>query len=189
MAQPKAGNVIRKIAIAFLLVGSIVFLDISTKRWATAALFEQVTIPGIGGMPLTLAFNQGVAFGLALPDAGRWMIIIATIVVLIVLSNMYVRAAPDDWSRLLSLQLVSAGAIGNLIDRVRWDTGVVDFIGPFDIGSVQFPIFNIADIAITSGAVMLAISLLREDAAASDVVEGEAALVEEPVLNADGTVS
>jgi signal peptidase II len=82
------------------------------------------------------------------------------------------------------VQLVGAGAIGNLIDRVRWNGGVVDFIGPFDIGSMQFPIFNIADMAITIGAVLLALSLLREDAASGDVTAD--ITDEDRVLSTDG---
>jgi signal peptidase II len=76
---------------------------------------------------------------------------------------MFLKAHPRDWSRLLAVQLVGAGAIGNLIDRVRWDGGVVDFIGPFDLGSMQFPIFNVADMAITTGAILLALTLLRDE--------------------------
>jgi signal peptidase II len=59
---------------------------------------------------------------------------------------------------------VTAGALGNLIDRVRWDLGVVHFIGPFDLGMFHWPIFNVADMAITTGALMLGVSLWREEA-------------------------
>jgi signal peptidase II len=172
--------VIRKIALAVVMGGGIVALDIYTKSWATEALLHGSTIQ-IAGVPLTLAYNQGVAFGLQLPTAGRFIIILATMLVLVVLSNMFMKADKRDWTRLLAVQLVGAGAIGNLIDRVRWDGGVVDFIGPFGMGSLQWPIFNIADMAITTGAVFLALSLLREDAAV-------AAVEEECALDIDGTV-
>ena len=58
-----------------------------------------------------------------------------------------------------------AGALGNLIDRVRWDRGVVDFIGPIDLGITHWPIFNVADMAISCGAVMLALSFWQEERA------------------------
>jgi len=154
---------IRRILLAALVIGSIVAIDIQTKAWAATTLAQGATIHGAGRIPLTLAFNEGVAFGLQLPSAGRFLIIFATLLVLGVLSTMFMRARPQDWTRLMELQLVSAGAIGNLIDRVRWNGGVVDFIGPFDIGSMQFPIFNVADMAITTGAILLALSLLREE--------------------------
>jgi signal peptidase II len=53
--------------------------------------------------------------------------------------------------------------VGNLYDRVRWNRGVVDFLGPIDLGFWDFPIFNVADMAITCGAVLLAISFWFEE--------------------------
>ncbi len=173
---------IRKIWLAIVMVGGLVALDIYTKNWATDVLHHGFTIEGVGGIPLTLAYNQGIAFGLPLPSAGRWIIIVATVIVLYVLSGMFLKADARDWGRLMPVQLVGAGAIGNLIDRVRWDRGVVDFIGPVDLGVMHWPIFNVADMAITTGAVFLALSLLREDAAL--------ALAEKQrTLEMDGTVN
>lgn len=158
----------QRLAVTLAIVGTIVVADIVTKRWALATLWHGPQ-EALGGMvPLTLAFNRGIAFGLPLPaTAGRWLIIIATFVILFVLADIFRRAERGDWVRMLAIQLVSAGAIGNLIDRVRWDGGVVDFIGPINLGFMYWPIFNIADMAITVGAVMLGISLLREEAAAA----------------------
>lgn len=160
----------QRILLAALVVGSIVGLDIITKRWALASLYHGYSQDAFG-VPLTLAFNRGIAFGLPLPQAGRWLIIIATFVVLWVLVDLFRRAEPRDWLRLASVQLVAAGAIGNLVDRLRWDRGVVDFIGPIDIGFMHWPIFNVADMAITGGAIMLAVSLWREESAASAAAE------------------
>jgi signal peptidase II len=176
----------QKLLLAAMVVGSVVFADIATKRWALGTLYHGHIVDGLGGLvPMTLAYNRGIAFGLPLPDAGRWLIIIATIVVLYVLSNLFLRAERGDWLRLLSIELVAAGAIGNLIDRVRWDRGVVDFIGPIDLGFMHWPIFNIADMAITTGAILLAISLWREEnALAAAAVANEAG--EDPAT--DGTL-
>jgi signal peptidase II len=164
----------QKLLLATLVIGSIVFADISTKRWALDTLRSGTIIEGFAGLPLTLAFNQGVAFGLPLPSAGRFIIIFATLLVLFVLSSLFLRAERSDWLRLLSIELVAAGAIGNLIDRVRWDAGVVDFIGPINLGIMHWPIFNIADMAITTGAVLLGISLWREESAAAAAARVEA---------------
>jgi signal peptidase II len=49
------------------------------------------------------------------------------------------------------------------VDRVRHTQGVVDFIGPLDLGFMHWPIFNVADMAITVGAILLGISLWREE--------------------------
>jgi signal peptidase II len=160
----------QKLLLAMLVICSIVFADVSTKRWALDALRPGHIIESLG-VPMTLAFNRGVAFGLPLPSAGRWIIIFATLLVLFVLTNLFMRAERNDWLRLLSIELVAAGALGNLIDRVRWDAGVVDFIGPINLGFMHWPIFNIADMAITMGAVLLGISLWREETAAAAAAE------------------
>jgi signal peptidase II len=166
----------QKLSLAILVVGSILFLDIVTKRWAMDVLPRVGTIEGVGGVPLTLAFNQGIAFGLDIPSAGRWILIAASIFVVLMLIGMFQNAKPGDWMRLLSLSLVGAGAVGNLIDRVRWDRGVVDFIGPIDLGFMLWPIFNVADMAITVGAGALAWSMWKEGARAKvPVLDGPGA--------------
>lgn len=153
-----------KLFSAALLIGALITLDIVTKRWAESVLQYGVELRFLG-VPLTLAYNTGVAFGLPLPGAGRWIIMVATVFVLVVLTGIFRRTPARDWPRLLALQLVAAGALGNLIDRVRWSGGVVDFIGPIDLGIMHWPIFNVADMAITTGAVLLALSMLREEQA------------------------
>jgi signal peptidase II len=138
----------------------IVALDILTKRWALRALGDGEVIPLFGGVvPLSLAFNTGAAFSLSLGAASRWVFTALSVVVLIVLGDMFRKAAATERLRLYAAALVMAGAVGNLIDRVRWDRGVVDFIGPIDLGFMLWPVFNVADMAITCGAVLLAISL------------------------------
>jgi len=72
------------------------------------------------------------------------------------------RQSRGDRLKTLALGLAWGGAAGNLIDRVRGDQGVVDFID-IGVGSVRFWTFNVADSAVTIGAVLLAIVLWRED--------------------------
>src|SRR5690606_33169150 len=86
-----------------------------------------------------------------------------TLVALVLLGVLFRQAESRDHLRVVSLTLVLAGAVGNLYDRVRWNRGVVDFIGPIDLGFAHFPIFNIADIAISCGAVGLALSFWQEE--------------------------
>ncbi len=116
-----------------------------------------------GLVPLTLAFNRGAAFGISIGSDPRMLFIPITIVALALLVGLFVRAESDDRLRLLSLTLVIAGALGNLYDRLRWDVGVVDFVGPINLGFTDFPIFNVADMAISCGAVLLAISFWLEE--------------------------
>jgi signal peptidase II len=73
------------------------------------------------------------------------------------------RSSPADRFRQLALGLVAGGAAGNLIDRVRSARGVVDFLD-VGIGAHRWPTFNVADIAVSCGALALAVSLWREDA-------------------------
>ncbi len=158
----------------------ILLLDIVTKRWALEALANGNRIDLLGGLvPLTLAFNQGAAFGIEIGNDPRMFFIPITIVALGLLGTLLVQAEDGDNLRIYSVSLVMAGALGNLIDRVRWDRGVVDFIGPVDLGFMDWPIFNVADMAISCGAVMLAISFWLEERAhkraMSQEVEGSLA--------------
>lgn len=143
----------------------IMALDLITKRWALEAL------RGGGGptelfgglVPLTLAFNRGAAFGITLGNDPRWFFIPVTVIALVLLVGLLVQAEVGDWVRIISISLIISGAVGNLYDRVRWDVGVVDFIGPVNLGFMLWPIFNIADMAISCGAILLAISFAFEE--------------------------
>jgi signal peptidase II len=151
-----------------LIFPLILAADLVTKRWALRALaLEQGELMG-GLVPLTLAFNRGAAFGIRIGDDSRWFFVPVTIIALVLLATLFRQAADSDHLRVVSISLIVSGAVGNLYDRLRWDRGVVDFIGPIDLGLWDFPIFNVADMAITCGAVLLAISFWleeREDAA------------------------
>jgi signal peptidase II len=142
----------------------ILVLDWMTKRWALEALAGGRRIDLAGGLlPLTLAFNKGAAFGIRLGEDSRWFFVPVTLIALVLLGLLLVQSRKDDFLRLVALSLVISGAVGNLYDRLRWSRGVVDFIGPVDLGFADFPIFNVADIAITCGAILLAISFWIEE--------------------------
>ncbi|MFP3947319.1 MAG: signal peptidase II [Longimicrobiales bacterium] len=146
------------------LIGVILITDIWTKRWALETLGDGTRLELFGGLlPLTLAFNRGAAFGISIGDDPRWFFIPVTVLALGLLSVLYAQAHEKDDLRLVSLALVMSGALGNLIDRVRWDRGVVDFLGPVDLGFMHWPIFNVADMAISCGAVLLAVSFWMEE--------------------------
>lgn len=164
----------QKSILALAVITIVVVGDIATKRWALEVLSHGATVEGLAGVPLTLAYNTGIAFGLDVPSTARWLLIVASVVVVIMLGGLFLQARPDDWPRVTSISLVTAGAIGNLVDRVRWDAGVVDFIGPIDLGFMHWPIFNVADMAITVGAISLGLSLWREDARAKRIAMVEA---------------
>lgn len=154
----------RKLWVLGTLLPVILILDIITKRWALETLRGAPQYDFMGGfVPLTLAFNRGAAFGISVGNDPRWFFIPITILALGLLVTLFVQADKGDSLRVLSLSLVVSGALGNLVDRVRWDRGVVDFIGPIDLGFMDWPIFNVADMAISCGAVLLAISFWLEE--------------------------
>lgn len=153
-----------KMWIALTVVPAVLALDLLTKSWALQALVGGRQIETFGGwIPLTLAFNRGAAFGLSIGNDPRWVFIPLTIIATAFLVLLFLQAHPRDRLRVASISLVLAGAIGNLFDRVRWDQGVVDFIGPINLGFMYWPIFNVADMAITCGAILLAVSFWLEE--------------------------
>lgn len=155
---------IRKLAIFGACVPLIVAADVATKRWALAALAGAPRPDFLGGrVPLNLVFNRGMAFGITIGDDPRWFFIVVSVVAVGLMLGLAAKAEARDYPRTVALALVVSGAVGNLADRVRWDRGVVDFIGPVDLGFMHWPVFNVADMAISTGAVLLALSFWAED--------------------------
>lgn len=159
----------RKAAMLGTILPVVLALDVWTKRWALESLRGRDLALLDGLVPLTLAYNRGAAFGMSVGSDPRWFFIPVTILALILLTVLFVQARRDDVLRMVSLALVISGALGNLIDRVRWERGVVDFIGPIDLGFMLWPIFNVADMAISCGAVLLAVSFWIEERERRDV--------------------
>ncbi len=144
----------------------VVLADIATKAIAVYALVPQRIPREVIGeyLRFTLVYNPGAAFGLHLGDYSRWVFTVLTIGALYILSRLYRTTRPGDWPRTLSLALVCAGAIGNLIDRLRSPLGVVDFID-IGLGELRWWTFNVADMAVSTGAFMLAWVLWGEEKA------------------------
>ena len=153
----------RRSAIVWLLLSAaIIALDQWTKEIALAHLVEGMPQPVIAGfLNWTLAFNTGAAFSF-LADAGgwqRWGFGVLAIGVSTVLAVWLARTPRGDWPTAMPLALIIGGALGNLVDRVRHGH-VVDFIQTYWWPGREFPAFNIADAAISVGAVMMiAVSL------------------------------
>lgn len=153
-----------KLTILGVVFPVVMVLDLITKRWALEALAAGRQLETLGGLvPLTLAYNKGAAFGISVGDDSRWLFVPVTFVALALLGVLFRQARESDVLRHFSLALVISGAVGNLYDRVRWSRGVVDFIGPINLGFWDFPIFNVADISISCGAILLAISFWMEE--------------------------
>ncbi|MGH7677443.1 MAG: signal peptidase II [Gemmatimonadaceae bacterium] len=148
---------------------AIVACDVATKAAAETILGEQRIPHDVIGEVLrfTLVYNPGAAFGLHVGEHSRWVFLALTIGALLILGRLYLSAPPGDRPRIISLALVCGGAIGNLIDRIRHSRGVVDFLD-VGIGDARWPTFNVADMAVSIGAFMLAIVLWAEDRPTED---------------------
>lgn len=144
----------------------VALLDVATKAIAVGALWpERVPHDLLGNVVrFTLVYNPGAAFGLNVGPQSRWIFTALTIVALVILGRLYLATQRGDAPRVLALALVCAGAIGNLLDRLRSDRGVVDFID-IGFGDARWPTFNVADMAVSAGAVLLAWVLWQEDRA------------------------
>ena len=145
----------------FLLV---VILDLITKAVAVATLAPSgAAVPVFGEwFRFALVYNPGAAFGLHLGPYSRWLFMALTAGALVILGKLYRETADGDVRRVLALSLVAAGAVGNVIDRIRSEWGVVDFVD-IGIGTHRWPTFNVADIAVSGGAILLALVLWREE--------------------------
>lgn len=148
------------------IAGAVVLLDQFTKLLAVDRLSPAyVPHPVLGEwFRLTLVYNPGAAFGLHLGPWSRWIFMVLTVVAVTVMWRLYRQSPADARWRTWALALVTGGALGNLVDRVRSTRGVVDFLD-VGVGAWRWPTFNIADIGVSCGAVILAIVLWREDAA------------------------
>ena len=141
----------------------VVVADIATKLLAEATLALRSAVPVVGEtFQLRLVYNPGAAFGLHLGPWSRWIFLAVAIGAIIVLDRMSRTATPGDRIRQLASGLVAGGAFGNLVDRIRSTQGVVDFLD-VGIGLHRWPTFNVADIGVSCGAILLAWSLWQED--------------------------
>lgn len=111
-----------------------------------------VNMPVFPNFDLTMVWNEGVSFGM-LQNAGIWPLTILALTISAFLTHWLVKTTSKFEA--ISLGLIVGGAIGNVIDRLRFGA-VADFFDVY-IGSYHWPAFNIADAAITIGVIMLLI--------------------------------
>ena len=131
---------------------AVVGLDQATKAFVVGSVEEGERNEILPFLDLVHVRNEGVAFGF-LSDASEGLVLTVTAVALALVVGWFVfnRERPLAW---LAVGLLAGGAIGNLVDRLTRD-GVVDFID-----FPAWPSFNVADIAITLGALTLALIAL-----------------------------
>ncbi len=154
---------VNKGALLLAVGGIILLLDVLTKQWIVATLVMYEIRPVFGEFfRLTYTHNPGAAFGINIGEHSRLFFLALSLVALVVLGWMYRVTPRSDTLRLTALALVCGGAVGNILDRLRYEAGVVDFID-IGFGGYRFWIFNVADSAVSVGAVLLLISFYLEE--------------------------
>jgi len=161
-AAPVPGD-LNKALLMLGVAGVVVLFDFLTKQWVVSSLTLHYPQPVVGDViRLTYTHNPGAAFGINIGEHSRLFFLGLSLVALGALGWMYAATPRRDLLRLLALALVCGGAVGNIIDRLRYDAGVVDFID-IGLGAHRFWIFNVADSAVSIGAVLLLISFYLEE--------------------------
>lgn len=182
-------------AIAVVVASVFVLVDQATKHWADTSLTRGRLVDVAGErFGLQLTYNDGGAWGFPAPS---WFFLAVTVVVVVIVVRNLPHVTTGRASAAYGLLL--AGAVGNALDRV-FRTGdpedprflfghVVDFVAvelPSWLGPLggSFPRFNVADIAISIGFVLLAWDLLREPDDAGDDDDAAAEVQDEPTPTA-----
>src|SRR5262249_22207469 len=152
----------RKARLFWPLAVSVLLADCASKRIAETALTPADTPHRLLGevVRLTLTYNPGAAMSLSLGPYSRLGFSLVALVALVLLAGLYRGLPRGAMLATAGLALVAAGALGNALDRLRSARGVVDFID-VGLGAARFWTFNVADVAITVGAILLAVGLSR----------------------------
>jgi signal peptidase II len=166
MSLPAAASGLRWLP----LTAAVIALDQASKLWMIHHFFILERVRLLPVLDIVLTYNTGAAFSMLAQASGwqRWVFIGLALAVSAVLI-VWLRRLAAATQGLIScgLALVVAGALGNLIDRVRLGH-VIDFIWAH-WGEHYFPAFNVADSAITIGAALLLLDAWRESRAAKQV--------------------
>lgn len=152
-------------ALFALCAAFVLAFDQVTKEAASSRLLLSEPVPVLGDfVRLTLVHNTGAAFGLF--PGSRLPFIVVSLLAIAVVLYLVTREAYRGLPQRVLLGCILGGAIGNLVDRVRlgW---VVDFID-VGLGSARWPVFNVADSAVTVGVILLAWYLSRAGHPAPD---------------------
>lgn len=142
------------------LISLIVFLlDFASKFWVMRDLIPHIPVKVFPCFNLYLTFNRGVSFSMfsAQSAVGVWALIGLTTAISALI--IYFIQKEKELLTRIGLALVLGGAIGNLIDRIRFGS-VVDFLD-FYLGSYHWPAFNVADSAICIGAALILFQYIR----------------------------
>ena len=151
---------LKKNLIIFAIIFFTFFLDLITKNYAVNNLLLNHSVIINAFLNFTLAFNYGAAFSF-LSDACGWQRRFFVIFSITVISFIAYILIKDKDSEYIAYSFIFGGALGNLYDRFLLGY-VIDFI-EFHYNNFYWPIFNIADIAISIGIILLLYSMFSKD--------------------------
>lgn len=147
-----------------LIAVTVILLDQATKYWITQSMRLHESIPLIPNLfSFTYIRNPGAAFGLLAGSSNAFRTVffgVTSLFALALLGTILVRLPERDWIGQVSIAGILGGAIGNLIDRLRFGE-VIDFLDVY-VESYHWPAFNVADSAISVGVVCLIIHFAFE---------------------------
>ena len=148
--------------VAGILAGlAVLAADQASKAWILYGLH----LPDIGQVPLgpffslTMVWNQGVTFGLFHQSGTTGVLILSAVAVAVVVALGFWLRRADTWRAAVALGAIGGGAIGNVIDRLRFGA-VVDFLHAHAFGYSWY-VFNVADAAIVCGVAVLGLTNTR----------------------------
>lgn len=153
----------------------IILLDQVSKSYIMQTMRLHESIPILHGFfSLTYIRNPGAAFGFLASASSSFRLLffgLTSLAALGLLGMIFFRLRPEDWAGQISVAAILGGAVGNLLDRVRFGE-VVDFLD-FYVGIYHWPAFNVADAAISVGVFFLALHFAFEKKKHSQTREEE----------------
>ncbi|MEW6750211.1 MAG: signal peptidase II [Candidatus Latescibacterota bacterium] len=161
------------------VVPASLIVDQVTKLVVMQTMMRNQSISVLGDVfRLTYIHNSGAAFGLNLGSPALHTLV--SIVALAALAWLFRTSPAENRVMRVSLCLILGGALGNIVDRLRLSE-VVDFLD-FGIGTLRWPVFNVADSCVTVGIVLLALSYSRQDRKQAEARRDDSSPPEEQVV-------
>ncbi len=158
---------VSKTALLLGLGGLVLAVDVATKLWVVQTFPLHQSVPVLGDVVrITYTHNVGAAFGISIGEHSRPFFLTLALVALLVLGYLYRETPATDRLRLTAVALICGGAVGNILDRIRYERGVVDFLD-VGLGAHRWYVFNVADMAVSAGAVLLIVSFYQEETRAA----------------------
>lgn len=149
---------------SLIILVSVLALDQWTKLYVDSVMSPHDSFSVISGLlNITYVRNPGAAFGFlanASPGLRSIFFLAVTATAIVLILYFIFKSGKEGLLLTCSLSLILSGAVGNLIDRIRFGE-VIDFID-FYLGSYHWPAFNIADSAISVGAVLLIVGMFKK---------------------------